>query len=88
LPSASQPLLLLAFLTYVLASPAYLYMPHLFTRCLPTIICVMLMFTAFHFLSFSYFLAEEKKGVCAVKTTCFNFLLSLRKLKKGVYFIP
>ena len=47
LPSASQPLLLLAFFTYVLASPAHLYMPHLFTSCLPTIICVMLMFNAF-----------------------------------------
>jgi len=47
LPSASQPLLLLAFFTYVLASPAHLHMPHLFTRCSPTIICVMLMFTAF-----------------------------------------
>ena len=50
--SASQPLLLLAFFTYVLASPAHLYMPHLFTRCLPTIICVMLVFTAFHFVIF------------------------------------
>jgi len=25
------------------ASPAHLYMPHLFTHCLPAIICVMLM---------------------------------------------
>jgi len=29
--------------TYVLASPAHLYMYQLFTHCLPTIICVMLM---------------------------------------------
>ena len=36
-------LLLLAFFTYMLASPAHLYMPHLFIHCLPTIICVMLM---------------------------------------------
>ena len=27
----------------MLASPAHLHMPHLFTHCLPTIICVMLM---------------------------------------------
>ena len=33
-------LLLLAFFTYMLASPAHLYMPHLFTHCLPIIICV------------------------------------------------
>jgi len=29
---------------YVHASPAHLYMPQLFTHCLPTIICVMLMY--------------------------------------------
>ena len=28
----------------MLASPAHLYMPHLFTHCLRTIICVMLIF--------------------------------------------
>ena len=39
----NQPLLLLTFFTYMLASPAHLCMPHLFTHCLPTIICVMLM---------------------------------------------
>ena len=33
----------------MLASPAHLYMPHLFTHCLPTIICVMLMSIAFFF---------------------------------------
>jgi len=33
-------LLLLAIFTYMLASPAHLYMPHLFTHCLPTIMCV------------------------------------------------
>ena len=31
----------------MLALPAHLYMPHLFTHCLPTIICVMLMSIAF-----------------------------------------
>jgi len=31
----------------MLASPAHLYMPHLFTQCLPTIICVMLMSIVF-----------------------------------------
>jgi len=31
----------------MLASPAHLYIPHLFTHCLPTIICVMLMSIAF-----------------------------------------
>ena len=40
-------LLLLTFFTYMLASLAHLYMPHLFTHCLPTIICVMLMSIAF-----------------------------------------
>jgi len=42
-------MLLLTFFTYMLASPAhlYIYMPHLFTHCLPTIICVMLMSIAF-----------------------------------------
>jgi len=30
----------LTSLTYVHESPAHLYMPQLFTRCLPTIICV------------------------------------------------
>jgi len=28
----------------MLASPAHLYMPHLFTHCLRTIICVMFIF--------------------------------------------
>jgi len=37
--SASQPLLSFTFFTYVLASTAHLYMPQLFTHCLPTIIC-------------------------------------------------
>ena len=39
----------------MLASPAHLYMPHLFTHCLPTIICVMLMSIAFFF-NFCYML--------------------------------
>ena len=34
-------LLLLVSFTYTLASLAHLYMPHLFTHCLPTIIYVM-----------------------------------------------
>jgi len=38
--SASQPLLLFAFFTYVHASTAYTHMPQIFTHCLPTIICV------------------------------------------------
>jgi len=35
----------------MLASPAhlYIYMPHLFTHCLPTIMCVMLMSIVFFF---------------------------------------
>jgi len=32
----------------MLASPARLYMPHLFTHCSPTIICVMLMCIALY----------------------------------------
>ena len=35
--------LLLKHTSHVLASPTHLYMPQLFTHCLPTIICVMLM---------------------------------------------
>jgi len=38
----------------MLASPAHLYMPHLFTHCLPTIICVMLMSIAFFFYFFYF----------------------------------
>jgi len=34
----------------MLASHAHLYMPHLFTHCLPTIICLMLMSIAFFFI--------------------------------------
>ena len=33
----------------MLASPAHLYMPHLLTHCLPTIICVMLMSIVFFY---------------------------------------
>jgi len=47
----------------MLASPAHLYMPHLFTHCLPTIICVMLMSIAFFFLFLIYakFVGDSKK---------------------------
>ena len=38
----------------MLASPAHLYMPYLFTHCLPTIICVMLMSMAFFIYLFFY----------------------------------
>jgi len=54
LPYASS-LLLLASFTCVLASPAHMYMPHLFTHCLPTIICVMLILVLFSLCIFSYF---------------------------------
>ena len=40
--TASRPLLLFTSFTYVLTSTAYLYMPQLFTHCLPTITCVTL----------------------------------------------
>ena len=42
--SDSQPILLFASFTYVHASTTHrhLYMPQLFTHCVPTIICVML----------------------------------------------
>jgi len=44
----------------MLPSPAHLYMPHLFTYCLPTIICVMLMSTAFFlFLLYATFLCDS-----------------------------
>ena len=39
----------LAFFTNMLASPPHLYMSHLFTHCLPTIVCVMLMSIAFFY---------------------------------------
>jgi len=49
----------LAFFTNMLASPPHLYMPHLFTHCLPTIVCVMLMSIAFFlFLLFATFLCD------------------------------
>jgi len=39
---------IVAFLTYVHASPAHLYIPKLLnTHCLPTTICVTLMFVVF-----------------------------------------
>jgi len=41
--SASLPLLLPTSFTYAHASSAHLYIPQLFTHCLPTIICVTLM---------------------------------------------
>jgi len=47
---------------YMLASPAHLYMPHLFTHCLPTIIWVMLMsivFSYFLFLLYATFLCDS-----------------------------
>jgi len=44
---ASEPLLLLASFTCVLASTAHLYMPQLFTHCLPIIICVTLMYIVY-----------------------------------------
>jgi len=49
------------FLQYMLASPAHLYIPYLFTHCLPTIICVMLMsieFFYFLFLLYVTFLCD------------------------------
>jgi len=42
--TALRTLLLFTSFTYVLASTAYLYMPQLFTHCLPTITCVTLMY--------------------------------------------
>ena len=61
-------IMLLASFTYrpTLASPAHLYMPHLFTHCLPTIICVMLMsisivfsYVFFVFLLYATFLCDS-----------------------------
>ena len=40
----------------LLPSTAHLYMPHLFTHCLPTIICAMLMCIVFSFFFFVFFL--------------------------------
>ena len=48
-------LLLLASFTCVLAPPAHLYMCHLFTHCLPTTICVMLMSIVSFFIVFSLY---------------------------------
>jgi len=56
--SLPQPLLMLASFTCVLASPAHLYMPHLFTHCLPTIICVMLMFVVFFFILYFFYFCD------------------------------
>ena len=47
----------------MLASPAHLYMPHLFTHCLPTIICATLMsialFSIFDILIYATFLCDS-----------------------------
>ena len=48
LPSASQLLLLFASFTYLLPSTAHLYMPQIFTHCLPTIICVTLRYIVYY----------------------------------------
>jgi len=69
-------------------------MPHLFTRCLPTIICVMLMLTVFYFVIFClffyfcymlhFFMTPIWRGLCFV----FPFVIVLyissmnTKLKK------
>jgi len=43
------------FLHLCACSPAHLYMCHLFTHCLPTIICVMLMSIVSFFIVFSLY---------------------------------
>ena len=69
-----QPLLLLASFTYMLGSLAHLYMPHLFTHCLPTIICVMLMSIAFfYFLLFLLYATFLCDSILACLCTYFLF---------------
>jgi len=69
--------LLLAFLTCVLASPAHLYMPHLFTHCLPTIICVMLMSISFFFCFFMFLIYAAFLCDSILDCLCIDLLLPL-----------
>jgi len=63
----------------MLASSAHLYMPHLFTHCLPTIICVMLMSIAFFFIfAICYFFLWLHFGllVYIFLSDCFFYTIS------------
>jgi len=54
----------------MLASPAHLYMPHLFTHCLPTIMCYVDVYCVFLFMLYATFLYDS---ILACLCTCFLF---------------
>jgi len=73
----------------MLASLAHLYMPHLFTHCLPTIICVTLMSIVFFIFAIGYatFICDSilaclwtyflfRFYFCVIPCDCYNFVLS------------
>ena len=64
-----------ASFTCMRASPAHLYVPQLFTHCLPTITCVMLMSIAF-FIFWLYFVLFSFFSVCLVVVLFDVFVLS------------
>jgi len=68
---------------------AHLYMPHLFTHCLPTIICVTLMSIVFFIFAIGYatFICDSilaclwtyflfRFYFCVIPCDCYNFVLS------------
>jgi len=79
--TCSHPLLLLltSFTCIMLASPAQLYMPHLFTHCLPTTICVMLMLYFFLFLWYVYY-------VTFLRDSCVLYLFFSFELMSNLIF--
>jgi len=68
----------------MLASPAHLYMPRLFTHCLPTIICVMLMSYVCVFLWYVTFLCDS---ILACLCTYFVFRSSFPIIPNSVWYM-
>jgi len=77
-------LLLLTFFTYMLmlASPAHLHMPHLFTHCLRTIICVMLIFyeSLFFYFAFVWLVFSVTCCLCFITFVMDVVLVAYNKL--------
>jgi len=77
---------MLASFTYMLALSAHLYMPHLFTHWLPTIICVMLMSIAFFYLLFLLYATLFCDSILACLCTYFLFLLYFCVILRFFFF--
>jgi len=76
--SASQPLLLFTSFTYVLASTADLHMSQL-THCLPTIICVTLIYIVYVLLKqllYTFFICIIICPLCIISVNIFCHLVS------------